>query len=214
MSPPKYVHQGQCDDPLILPTQSLRHKPHSINKPYQHRHLNQRPHSRRKSLVTIRPKRRNSNRNGQLKVIACCSKALCRRQLVPKAQFMRDKECGKKNNNEVNNKRSSNTHNRHNLMHHSMTLRSKKHQDSEQQANQGPRADPFQENLVIPPRTGNPAKDEAGEDCSAKWDSKEYCNARGGGGIFKVDWVATDNVDEEDSHGGEEDHLEEGVDSN
>jgi hypothetical protein len=64
---------------LVFPSPFLSKPFNNINQRDQHRHLNQRSNSRCQSLITIRPKSRDSHSNGQLKVIACGRETLrCR----------------------------------------------------------------------------------------------------------------------------------------
>ena len=60
--------------------------------------------------------------------------------------------------------------------------------------------------------TCHPAKNKSREDRCAQWDAEEDSDTFGSRGVFKGDGVATDDFNEKDTHGSEEDHLEEGVD--
>src|SRR5271170_1150636 len=93
----------QPSGPLTVfpPPPSRPQNPHQINKSQQYRNLNQRPHCRRKRLITIRPKRRNSNRNSQLKIITRCGKTLYTRKSVLEVELTTDEEYAEEQDSKV-----------------------------------------------------------------------------------------------------------------
>ena len=136
--------------PSCLPLSCIPYPPDHIHQSQQHGHLNQRPHRRRKRLITISPIRRRRNRNRQLKIVACSRKALCCCQLVSKTQFMcypqRNTEDGEK----VDDEGGCYANHRNDLVHDAMALGCEENDDGVEESDERPWCYPFYEGVIVP----------------------------------------------------------------
>lgn len=160
-------------------------------------------------MITIWPVGRNGDGDRELKIVACGGEALGGGELIAKSEPMCREQGTEEHDDKVHDQRSGDTDNGHDLMDNPRSLRSKEDQDGEEQANQGPRTRPLDEDIVVPLRPSDGAKSEAGDNGSAEWDAEEDSDALRDGRVRHVDVVlrVTNDSDEEYRERGEEDHL-------
>lgn len=199
---------------LELP--SARHPADQVHQANQDRDLDQRPDSRGEGLRAIGPESRDGHRDCQLEVVTGSRKALRRRELVAEPEITRDPEREEENDDEVDDEGRGDTDDRHDLLHDLAALRCEQDQDRVEKADERPRPEVAHEDLVVPPRAGQPADEEPGQHSRSEGDSQEHSNA---GGYYRVGYTLgsrlfAHDADEEDGHWGVQDHLQERVDGN
>lgn len=127
------------------PCPSLPQQSHQIHQTKQYRDFNKWSHRRRQRLITMCPKRRNGNRNGQFEIITRSSETLYRCKFVIEMQSTANIQCCKKDDCKVDNEWSRDTDDKDNLVDDVATLRCEENYDGEEETYERERCNPIDE---------------------------------------------------------------------